>query len=176
MRRHAREQVFQPEHGDDGVCLLPDKRAGRAPRPEFQVSAHAHVREQARVLEDVADAALARRHVEAGRGVQNHGAVQPHAAAVGFQQSCDDVDDGCLAAARGAEDGGDAGVIDTEVDVEIETGKPVREGDLGTQDARSLLSRLAASSEMISPVKASATAQTTSRSAAASPPGDWIAE
>lgn len=76
------------------------------------------MREEPRILKDVADAALLGRHSHARCGVLQHLRTDADAGCVGREQSRDDVDQCGLAAAGTAEQCHGTGTGDIDVDVE----------------------------------------------------------
>src|SRR5580698_10559198 len=77
--------------------------AAREPAAVQQVLAHAEMREQAAVLEDVADAATMAWHEHTALGVDQGLAIDDDAPALRPDESGDDIDQGRLARARAAE-------------------------------------------------------------------------
>src|SRR5260221_2537762 len=75
-----------------------------------QVLAHAEVRKEAAVLEDVADATTVLGNEYAARGIDQRLAIDHDAAAVGLDQAADDIDQRRLARPRAAEQRRDAGL------------------------------------------------------------------
>ena len=132
------------------------------------------MREEAAVLEDVADAAAVLRHEDAALGIDQRLAIDHDAAAVRPDQAADDIDQRRLARARAAEQRRDAGlrgeargeaklaerVIDVDVEAHVATrGAPMRR---------------ASSSEASRAAIEIATETSVRRSAPASPPGTWV--
>ena len=92
------------QHVDDrreiGGCAAV---ATHEPVPIEEIAPHAEMREQAAFLEDVADASLVRRHEHASLGVDQHLSVDRDSAAVGPDQTADDIDDRGLSRTGAAE-------------------------------------------------------------------------
>ena len=83
--------------------------------------------EQRVALEDVAHPPLLRRHVDAGRGVEQHPAVDDDPAAIRPRQPGEALQGQRLARSRGAEQHGDA-VAGVPRDVQREARQPPRQG------------------------------------------------
>ena len=99
------EQAADAQQIDDGRKVGRRAAVAREPAPVEQVAAHAEMREEAAVLEDVADAAAMLGHEDAALGIDQHLAVDGDAAAIGPDQSAHDIDQRGLARARAAEQG-----------------------------------------------------------------------
>ena len=91
-----------------------DRRPLRSGEPEGDVAAHGQVREQGALLRDVADAAVLRG--DRAPAVIDHLLADPQAAAVEPLEPGDQPQQRGLAAARGAEDGGDGPLWDGQLD------------------------------------------------------------
>ena len=151
-------------------------RAGLAvePAPVEQVAAHAEMREQPAVLEDIADAAAMPRNEDAALGVDQHLAVDGDAAAVRPHQAADDVDQGRLARARPAEQRRQPG-RGREARVDPKAAAQVIDVDFQAHAAiRWTPMRRASSSEPSSASIEIAIETSVSRIAPASPPGTWV--
>ncbi|MDT4813295.1 hypothetical protein FQZ97_462730 [compost metagenome] len=137
----AAREFLRPAVGQRGEAEAGQQRlhalgvAGRqraaVPRgePEGHVLAHREVREQRVVLEQVADAARRRRHVDALRGVVQRAAVEPHMARRGMQQAGDGLQGERLAGPRGAIQRGE-GNVGLEAHGEVEAPGPVLHREL----------------------------------------------
>jgi hypothetical protein len=123
-RGPALEQTAEPEQLDDFVELVSVHALRREPAPIQEVLPHGEMREQASLLEYVADAAAVARHEYAARRVDQHRIVDRDTALVGANQSGNDVDDGGLAGTRAAEQGDEA-AAGLEAGVELEAAEPV---------------------------------------------------
>src|SRR5262249_46077573 len=136
---------------------------------------HRHVRKQPAFLEDVADAPAVRRHVDALLRVEQHGAVELDAAAIGLDQPGGEVGDGGLAGPGGAEQRGDA-FGGLELRCEAKVAEPFLDVDQqhGHSPWKRRPARRANHSDAISATSASTIATTTRRPAAASPPGTLV--
>src|SRR6266508_128403 len=133
------------------------------------------MREQPPLLEDIADAATVRGHVDAGNGVEQHGIIKPDAPPVRGDEPGDHVDERGLAGTRGAEQGGDA-----PRGLEPRRQREVAQSllHLDRQHAHSpwkrVPARRASHSATTSAASEIAMATRTKRLAAASPPGIWV--
>ena len=92
VRRPAIEQRADAEERRDflhrtGSVARPGEAA-----PVAKIAAHGEVREESPFLEDVADAALVRRHEDARRRVDQHGVADGDPPALGADQPGDEVD------------------------------------------------------------------------------------
>ena len=170
----AAEQCLDAEQRHDVV--EPPAALGRRREPAAieQVLAHRQVREQPSLLEDIADAAPMRRHEDPLGGVEQHPSVEDDAALLRPHQAGDDADERGLAAARAAEQRGEAAVA-AKAGVELEIAEPVPGGDLEHQSpcTRRVTWR-ASSSEASRATSEIATATSVSRRAPTSPPGTWV--
>ena len=116
--RPAIEEVLDAEQVDDGVRARCPFACERALQAVLQVVANPKVREQACILEDVADASRLDRNVDAARGIEQRDTIRDDASGVGAEQSRDRRDDRGLAAAGAPEQRGEAMRLHREVDVE----------------------------------------------------------
>ena len=132
------------------------------------------MREEPRVLEDVADAAPVLRHEDAPLGVDQHASVDHDAPLVGTIEAADQVDQRGLAGARRAEQRRQpAGAL--EGGVEREGAEPVPDCDRQRHStSMRRLIRRANTSEAISATMAMAIETSVSRSAPRRPPGTWV--
>ena len=124
------EQVADAEEIDDRVERdrpVPRRRALPAV-PE--VVPHAQVREEARVLEDVADAPALHRHVDPARRIVEHVAVRHDPTFVGPEQAGDRGDDRGLAGAGAPEERREPVRVGAERRVEAEAAELLADGDL----------------------------------------------
>ena len=103
------QQRLQAQQGHDFREIDVAAAAAGAPFAVAQVAAHRQVREQPRVLEDVADTALLGRDIDAARGIEQHGVIDADHAAVRAQQARDHLQGRRLAATGAAEQCRDAG-------------------------------------------------------------------
>ncbi len=145
--------------------------------PVVEVLAHIEMRKQPGILEHIADAAAVRRDMQVCRRVVQHFAVDGDDAAIGPQQSRDDVDQRGLAGARGAEQPGDPAFagkrgFDREF-AELSCNVDAQHAQFPCRRRRA---RRANHSEATSAASAMTTETSTSRSAALSPSGVWISE
>src|SRR5690348_1814941 len=133
------------------------------------------MREQTAFLENVAEPAPVRWHVDAPLAVEQHLVAHRDAAARRRQQAGEGVDDRCLASARTAEQGGDAGTRHHEFGRQREIAEGRFGIDLDHCTPRIRLSRRRATiSDASSAVMATITAMTHSRKAGGSPPGTCV--
>ena len=104
----------------------PGGRPSRAPgtQPEGHVLQDAEVREQEVLLEHHADGPALHGDTKAPPGVLQHLAVEHHAALHQRQEPSEGPQDGGLAGAVGAEEGGDRPRLDLEPDVQVESAQP----------------------------------------------------
>ena len=127
--RAAVEQGPEPQQADHLVEGAGPGAAAPA-GAEAQVGPDVHVREEPRLLEDVADPPPFRGHRHAPRAVEQDRFPDRDPAVVGADQAGDHVGDGRLAGAGGAEQAGDAAARQPHADVEREGSLPVGEGDV----------------------------------------------
>ena len=111
----------------------------REPAAVEQVLPHGEMREQAPVLEHVADAPLVHRHEDAALGVDHRDVVHDDAALVGPDQAGDDVDQRGLAGARAAEQRGEP-AVGREARIEAEAPQPMLDVD-GERHASVLIAK-----------------------------------
>ena len=132
------------------------------------------MREQPALLKDIADAAAVGRHVDPRGGVEQHGIVKADAAPVRSDQPGDHVDERRFARARGAEQGGHA-ACGFEARRKREVAQPLLhvEGQHAHSPWKRVPARRASHSATMSAASEIAIATSTSRPAAASPPGIW---
>ena len=155
----------------------------RAPRIAFgyrrepfaigKVILHRQVRKQPRLLEDIADAALVRRQVDATLRVDEHRIADADPGEIRADESGDDVDQRGLAAARGAEYCGDAARA-LEPDVEADASQFVADGDREAHAVIRCPARRARNSETSRAPSEMAIEMAVSLRAPASPPGTCV--
>ncbi len=131
------------------------------------------MREEARVLEHVADAAAPGRDVDPGGRVGQDGAVQGDMALVRAQEAGGGLGDGGLARAGAAEEDRDPGGrlergVEREAGIGVAQPDPKRHAPAARRAARA-----ASASEATSARRATTTESATRRRAAPSPPGTW---
>src|SRR5262249_40994964 len=133
------------------------------------------VRKQTAFLKNVADAAAPGRHVDAGRAVEQHFAINFHTTTVGSQEAGDHVDQARFPRARWSEQGGGAAFArERDVHRKLTEGLFHVHGQHGHAPCRRAVARLASHSEARSAATQMTIDITTSLSASASPPGTWI--
>ncbi len=128
--RHAFEQGLDAEQRHRVVELHPARRRRDAAQAELQVAPHRQVREQAGLLEHVAELAAVSRHQDAARVVLPAFAIDHQAAARRRLQPGDAAQQRGLARAGVAEQRGDAAPGQAQVNVEAEAGVGHREARL----------------------------------------------
>ena len=135
----SRHQVADAEQGHHLIERDSTLGIRDAPQAVIEVAAHVEVREESRLLDDIAQCAPVRRH-EAPRGVVlPHLAAQRHATG-GTLEARQRAQHGRLAATRGAEQGRDAGRGHIESDIEREAAARQVQSGLDHR-ARSAVSR-----------------------------------
>src|SRR5262249_25059654 len=148
--------------------------AAREPAAIEQVLAHAEMREQAAVLEDVADAPAMLGDEHAARRVDQRRAVDDDAPALRPDQAANDVDQGRLARARAAEQRRHAGLCG-ELRGQPEAAARMLDVDVEAHAARWRAPiRRASSSEPSKAAIEMAIDTRVSRRAPTSPPGTWV--
>ena len=131
------------------------------------------MREEAALLEDIADAPLCRAQEDARLGIHQHAAAERDAACVWPQQARDQVDQRGLARAGWAKQGGDAATR-LEAHRDLEGAEPFMDIDI-QRHVRSPARNRAASHSASSMAPIAITIETrVRRSAPVSPSGDWI--
>ena len=170
--RPAGQQRADAQHLDHALHVgnIGPVAAGE-PASVAEVLAHGHMREEPRLLEDVADAPPVRRQKNTLARIEQRIAIDPGMTGIDRDQAGQRVDHRGLARAGAAEQGGDAGRR-LEGDVERKAGKGMADGD-GQAHAPRILratSRLT-HSDSSSAAIATTTETMTSRAAEASPPG-----
>ena len=132
------------------------------------------MRKKAAFLEHVADAALVRRDEHAAFGVGQGVAIDDDPAVLGPDQPGDRVDERALAGAGTAEQGGQPARA-LEFRVQREIAEPMADGDAEHQTpAARRVACCATASEANNAAIEIAIDTSVSRSAAISPPGDWV--
>src|SRR5262249_30163893 len=152
---------------------LPPLRRKSAHAPAvIEIGRHTKVREQASLLEYVADAPAMRRHVDAVLGIEQDGVIEHDAAAVRRDQAGDNVGERGLAGAGGTEQRGDA-ARRVEARLQGKIAEPLFhvEREHPHSPWKRVPARRASHSAAISAASEMAIATSTSRPAAASPPG-----
>src|SRR6202790_4118194 len=163
------------EQGSDTLKLigiaLPTAHAASI----VEILPNAQMRKQPAVLEHVTDAAPVRRDVDSFGGVEQHRVVERDGAAIRREQTGNHVDDRGLARARRAEQGRrPACSFETHVQFECAELLCHVDGEHAHSPWKRMAARRASHSEAMSAASASAIATSTSRPAAASPPGTWV--
>src|SRR5262245_47215384 len=141
----------------------------------IEIGGNGEMRKEPSFLEDIANAAPVNRHVDAGRGVEQKIPVERNASAIGRDQPGNHVHQRRLAGARGAEQGGHAaGALEGGADEEFAKTLFHVERQQNHSPWNRVPARRASHSAATSATSEMATATSTSRPAAASPPGVWV--
>src|SRR5262249_2756634 len=137
-----------------------------------EIAAHREMGKQPALLKYAAYTAAMRRQVDARSGIEQHGAVERHAAAAGRDQAGAENDDRRLAGPRTTEQRGHAlGGLELGGQQKIAQAFFDVEGKHAHSPWKRMPARRANHSDAISAASASAIATSTRRPAAASPPG-----
>ncbi len=172
--RPAVEQMADAEQLDHAVHVAVAFGGRREEAAVAQILPDRHMREQPRVLEDVADAAPVLGHEDARSRIGQHAPIGDDPALVRAQQPADQIDQRGLARARRAEQRGQPPAR-LEGRVEREGAEPVADVDLEAHSTSIRLpTRRASTSEAISATMAMTIEMRVRRSAPASPPGTWV--
>ena len=146
----------------------------REPRAIVQILADIQMRKQARLLEDIADAAFVARNKNVSRSIEQNATVDDDAALVWRDHPGDDVDHRRLSRPRGAEQGRQP-TRRREADLERKLLDPVADGNFNSHSISSRRpTRFAKISETSSaPIEIMIEIKV-SRNAPASPPGTCV--
>src|SRR5262249_37953465 len=163
------EQIHDPRHF--GAVA---RKPAHAPAI-VEICRNAQMREQAALLEDIADMTAVRRHIDARGGIEQHGVVEPDTSPVRRDEPGDHIDEGRLARARRAEQGRDAACgRDAPPPREVAHPLPPATPQHAHPPWKRVPARRASHSATTSAASEIAIATKTSRPAAASPPGIWV--
>src|SRR6478736_251941 len=168
----ARQQLFQSEQRHD-VIEISGRQARRGAIQH--IAAHAVVGKQPRILEDIADATLLGREPQPVLAVEPALAVQRDASGALATEAGNQVDQSGLAAARAAEQCGDARRRCNEGSFQLETATSCADIDFQHQRPSQRRSPRASSSDASSPPMPSRKDSSASLAATASPSGDCSA-
>ena len=108
--RPPRQQRLQRQQADHGIVIDPCDPLGHQAPAIGQISRHGHMGEQAAFLKNITQAPLLRRQIDTLGTVEQDIALHYDAALGRALQTGQHIDQGGLARARGAEQGGDPGV------------------------------------------------------------------
>ena len=123
-RGAAAEQVADAEEIDDLRRPCGDVLRRRAPMSIQKVVAHAQMRKQPLLLEDVTQTPPLRWHIGACVAIEQNRVIEHDAAAIGPDQAGEDVDERGLAGAGAAEERGYALARYLQPDIEPELAQP----------------------------------------------------